>query len=125
MSVSPSCIGERANRRVARYGQCVDSPTAVRDYDAEVANARHAARLLRRGAFATGAVGIIACIVAVVSFVRGEMGLDATVEYFWAFGAVTVISGVAFYATSWNLALSASRLEAQLNASKPSALTGE
>lgn len=98
----------------------MDSPSGTaRDYDAEVANARHAARLLRRGAFATGVVGIIACVVAVISFVRGEVGLDATVEYFWAFGAVTVISGVAFYASSWNLALSASRLEAQLNSGKP------
>lgn len=92
---------------------------SARDYATEIANARSAARLLRRAAFATAAVGIIACIVALVSFVRGEAELDATVEYFWAFGAVTVISGVAFYATSWNLALSASRLEAQVNSSKP------
>ena len=75
--------------------------------------------MLRRGAFATAAVGIIAGVVAVVSFVKGDTGLDATVEYFWAFGAATVISGAAFYATSWNLALSASRLEAQLSASRP------
>ncbi len=98
----------------------MDSPSAAnRDYVAEVANARHAARMLRRGAFATAAVGGIACIVAVIAFVRGEVGLDATVEYFWAFGAVTVISGVAFYATSWNLALSASRLEVQLDMGAP------
>ncbi len=102
----------------------MDSPTgAPRDYVAEVANARHAARMLRRGAFATAAVGGIACIVAIISFVRGEVGLDATVEYFWAFGAVTVISGVAFYATSWNLALSASRLEVQIELGAPR--TGE
>ena len=75
--------------------------------------------MLRRGAYATAGVGIIAGIVAIISFITGETGLDATVEYFWAFGAATVISGAAFYATSWNLALSASRLEAQLNAGKP------
>ncbi|MDP2013316.1 MAG: hypothetical protein Q8L05_03730 [Actinomycetota bacterium] len=96
---------------------------AARDYATEIANARSAARLLRRGAFATAAVGIVTCVVAVISFVRGEAGLDASVEYFWAVGAVTVISGVAFYATSWNLALSASRLEAQLTASLPNTNT--
>lgn len=95
----------------------MDSPgSPPGDYVAEVANGRHAAVLLRRGAYATAGVGILACIVALISFVTGEVGLDATVEYFWAFGAVTVISGAAFYATSWNLALSASRLEAQLSA---------
>ena len=92
------------------------SPTDVApDYPTEIANARHAAKLLRRGAFATAAVGFIACVAAVIAFITGEVGLDATVEYFWAFGAVTVISGVAFYATSWNLALSASLLEAQIS----------
>lgn len=90
-----------------------------RDYAAEVDNARHAARLLRRGAYATAAIGILAAIAAVISWITGESGLDASVEYFWAFGIATVISGVAFYVSSWSLALSASRLEVQLNTSNP------
>ncbi|MDO8733217.1 MAG: hypothetical protein Q7L55_11730 [Actinomycetota bacterium] len=94
---------------------------ASRGYAAEVENARHAARLLRRGAYATAAIGILAAIAAVMSWITGESGLDASVEYFWAFGVATVISGVAFYVSSWSLALSASRLEVQLNSSNPAA----
>ena len=74
--------------------------------------------MLRRGAYATAGVGLAAGILAIYSFNKGDTGLDATVEYLWAFGAATVISGVAFYATSWNLALSASRLETQLTSHK-------
>ncbi|MDO9485905.1 MAG: hypothetical protein Q7K25_07565 [Actinomycetota bacterium] len=90
-------------------------PSEARDYRAEVSNARHAARLLRRGAYATAAIGVLAAIAAVISWITGESGLDVSVEYFWAFGIATIISGVAFYVSSWSLALSASRLEVQLD----------
>jgi hypothetical protein len=98
-----------------------DVSIVPRDYDDEVARARRSALLLGRGAYATVGIGIIICIFAVVSWIRGESGLSVAIEYFVALGLATIVSGVAFIATSWNLALSASRLELQVAIQRTSA----
>jgi hypothetical protein len=92
-----------------------------RDYTAEVDQARHAAHLLRRGAFLTAGFGVLVCVIAVASMLDGTAEVTAAVEYFLAIGAASIISGVAFYVSSWNLSLSASRLELQLDSSRANA----
>ncbi len=92
--------------------QSIDRRQQYRD---EVARSRVVAHRLRVAAAVTVAVSAVIGGYAVWSLVAGSEDPAVAVELLLAVGLAGVVSGIAFFATSWGVALSASRLEVQVD----------
>jgi len=79
-----------------------------------IARARSVARLMRRLAWVSLAVGVLGLVGVVVLVAVGEMPLDEALLAATGTVLVTLVSGAATYGSSMNLTLSASRLERDL-----------
>lgn len=60
-------------------------------------------------------IGIAIVIIAIVRFLVGDLEFTAAVNLSWVVGLAGIASGAAFYASSWNMRISATRLEQQLD----------
>ena len=80
-------------------------------YELEVAHARRAARALRIIAAITLAVGWLAVILAVIAVALEAVPWDQAQNLLWVLGVGSIVSALVMFASSWNLQLSASRME--------------
>lgn len=80
----------------------------------EIAQARRAARRVWWVAMVSIWAGIVIVVVAAIRFFVGDLEFDAAVNVASVVGIAGIASGAAFYASSWNMRISATRLEQQL-----------
>jgi hypothetical protein len=84
-------------------------------YRSEIANARNAGGTLRMWALIAVVVGFLGAIAIAVSTVAGWIDVEQGVEFLLLTSVTTIVSGTASYASGWNVALGASRLEMSLD----------
>ena len=87
-------------------------------YRHEIAAARQAARRLRWWAAVSLILGALVTLGSVVVLFVQEDPWDALYAIVFI-GLASVVGAIAMYASSWNLAMSASRLEIQLDGPTP------
>lgn len=89
--------------------------SARSQYEAEVAQARRTARLLRILAVISVAIGGAAALLATLALVVDALPWDEAENLLWVLGAGSIVSGIAMFASSWSLRLNASRMEIDLS----------
>lgn len=84
-------------------------------YEAEVGQARHAARALRVIASVTVVVGVLAIVFALAALAVDALPWDEAENLLWVLGVGSLVSGVVMYGSSWSLRIGASRMEIDLS----------
>jgi hypothetical protein len=83
-------------------------------YEHEVANARRTAHALLLIGAVTLVVGLAVLVYAFIAVLFEDIPGDQLENLLGVVGVGSVVSGIAMFATSWNLRISASRLEIDL-----------
>ncbi len=83
-------------------------------YRAEISRSRVVAHRLRIAAAVAVAASVLVSLYAVTALVTGAEDPAVALEILMVTGLAGIVSGIAFFATSWSVVLSASRLEAQV-----------
>ena len=85
--------------------------SAGHDIAAEVASARRVAWHLSLYSWLLFVAGWIVMIVSLLAWWIGHVGFFDAIDVLLAIGFASVLSGLAMFATSWNMRLAATRLE--------------
>lgn len=83
-------------------------------YTDEIARSRVVAHRLRIAAAVAVVASVLVSLYAVAALVTGMEDPAVAIEILLVTGLAGIVSGIAFFATSWSVVLSASRLEAQV-----------
>ena len=80
-------------------------------YELEVERARRAAHSLRIIAAITLAAGWLVVILAVLALALEAVPWEQAQNLLWVLGVGSIVSGLVMFVSSWNLQISASRME--------------
>lgn len=84
------------------------------DVGAEIAKARGASRNLRIASVLCFYPGLAVCLIAIAMYLIGDLTGSDAMYIIFILGLASMGTGLAFYASSWNLRLACARLEHQV-----------